>query len=56
MVDPILGGVQVRFVPLLLGVGGILLVLEALGVKLRVLGVHGDDLALVLVLHRVDDL
>ena len=42
--------------PLLLGVGGILLVFEALGVKLWVLRIHGDDLALVLVLHRVDDL
>lgn len=42
--------------PFLLTVGGILLVLEALGMKLRVLGIHGDDLALVLVLDRVNDL
>lgn len=56
LVDPILGRVKISLVPLLLGVGGILLVFETLGVKLRVLRVHGDDLALVLVLHGVDDL
>ena len=56
LVDPVLGRVQIGLVPLLFLVGGILLLLEASRVKLRVLRILGDDLALVLVLHGVDDL